>query len=615
MSSRRASLNAVWTMFLVCMLSAPLWVAGCRPGSRSVAPPSSPPHAAESPPGSTSDAESSHVSDSQRPDVEGMDPIEDPLMPPVLVDVEGVQDVDGGQRTVEQPPKDAPSSEPKFQDQLASSDEPGSADTPVESAADVSGDDSGEDVGEPPAYTSWDPPAVTLVVTGQQNGYLEPCGCTGLDRQKGGVARRYTLLEQLRSRGWELVPIDAGNQVRRYGRQAEIKYHRSLEALREMGYVAVGFGPDDIRLSVGDLIQEAAAESEDEALHLSANVVLFDPTLMPKVKTVEAGGLTIGVTSILHPASLKADPSGEIEIGAAVDAARAAIAEIRQRDADFTVTMFYGDESAADSLAREVPGIDLLVVSGSDGEPLYRPREIEGSRNRDGGPTKLIVTGNKGMYAGLVGIEPDRSIRYARVALTHEFKDAPQMRQLMADYQQQLKEVGLDGLGLRPLRHPTGEKFVGSSTCGECHTLAFDIWSSTPHALATDHVVEPPKDRGDVARHFDPECLSCHVTGWHPQDYQPYESGYLSLEADSHLTGNGCENCHGPGGSHVAAEQGDLDVPDDRLEELRVAMRLPLERARDRCLECHDLDNSPDFHEPDAFEDIYWPEVEHYGLD
>jgi hypothetical protein len=43
-------------------------------------------------------------------------------------------------------------------------------------------------------------------------------------------------------------------------------------------------------------------------------------------------------------------------------------------------------------------------------------------------------------------------------------------------------------------------------------------------------------------------------------------------------------------------------------------MRLPLEKAKDRCLECHDLDNSPDFHKDGAFED-YWAEVAHEGLD
>jgi len=31
-------------------------------------------------------------------------------------------------------------------------------------------------------------------------------------------------------------------------------------------------------------------------------------------------------------------------------------------------------------------------------------------------------------------------------------------------------------------------------------------------------------------------------------------------------------------------------------------------------LECHDIDNSPDFHKEGAFDD-YWAEVEHHGLD
>ena len=43
-------------------------------------------------------------------------------------------------------------------------------------------------------------------------------------------------------------------------------------------------------------------------------------------------------------------------------------------------------------------------------------------------------------------------------------------------------------------------------------------------------------------------------------------------------------------------------------------MRLPLrEKAKEHCMTCHDLDNSPDFHDEDAFEDIYWPQVEHDG--
>jgi hypothetical protein len=142
-----------------------------------------------------------------------------------------------------------------------------------------------------------------------------------------------------------------------------------------------------------------------------------------------------------------------------------------------------------------------------------------------------------------------------------------------------------------------------------------EIWQDSMHSLATDHIVEPPEERGDVPRHFDPECLSCHVTGWNPQNYYPYETGYLSLEKSSHLHGNGCENCHGPGAAHAAAEEENSGVSDERKQSLRLAMQLPLDKAKEHCMKCHDLDNSPDFHEEDAFEDVYWPQVEHYGVD
>ena len=162
------------------------------------------------------------------------------------------------------------------------------------------------------------------------------------------------------------------------------------------------------------------------------------------------------------------------------------------------------------------------------------------------------------------------------------------------------------------MTHPTTREFVGSEKCGECHTTAFEIWKDTPHAHATDTIVQPPER--PMARHFDPECLSCHVTGWNAQSFVPYRTGYESLERTPHMVANGCENCHGPGSKHVAAELGDVPAEAGLLEKLRNEMKLPLDRASDKCAECHDLDNSPDFHKPNAFEE-FWGKVKHYGKD
>jgi hypothetical protein len=461
----------------------------------------------------------------------------------------------------------------------------------------------------PEDYTTWPQPDVVLFVTGDQHGYIEPCGCTGLENQKGGVARRFTFLKQLRQRNWDLVPVDAGNQIRRIGKQAAIKFEKSAGALSQMQYEAVGFGPGDMNLSVGELIATTYPDSPENAMFVSANIVLIDPEFLPTHKIVRQGDWKIGLSSILDPEALEAPVGSDVTIQPIKTSAEKVLGEMNAAGANFRVLTFFGDEEVAKQLMADVPGFDLIVVSGGYGEPTYRPQSIDGS------DAKMIVTGNKGMYVGLVGLYQNRPMKYARVALTHEFEDAPEMRKLMADYQKQLEQLGLTGLGLSPTPHLSGHQFVGTEACAKCHTSAYDVWKYTAHVDATKHIVEPTEGRGDVPRHFDPECLSCHVTGWDPQGYKPYETGYWSLADSSHLTGNGCENCHGPGSAHVAAEQEDSGVSEEEKLKLRLQMQLPLEKAKEHCMKCHDLDNSPDFHEEGAFEDEYWPQVEHYGVD
>jgi len=460
------------------------------------------------------------------------------------------------------------------------------------------------------AWKDWTFPKALFVITGRQHGYIEPCGCTGLDRQKGGMARRYTLIKQLRDKGWPVLAIDAGNQVRRFGRQAEIKLQQTAKALKQMNYSAVGLGPDDLRLGVGELLAVAAGETEDDTPFASANVVLIDPSLMPSTKQVSIGEVTVGITSIIDPESISGQISDDIKIDDPVRAAKRAVSQWRPDQVSFRILMLYGSEELARKIATEVSSYNLIVLAGGYGEPTFQPITLPNSR------TRIIMTGEKGMYAGLLGLFDRGESKYARVPLTHEFEDAPEMRQLMKEYQDQLKDIGLSGLGLVPgIPHPSGQKYVGTKKCGECHKTAYEIWQSTPHAMATDDLVKPPKERGDIPRHFDPECLSCHSTGWNPQEYYPYLSGYLSLEGSKHLLGNGCENCHGPGSEHSAAEETGSTISITRRDELRQAMQLPLAQAKKKCMTCHDIDNSPDFHEDGAFEDIYWPEVEHVGLD
>jgi hypothetical protein len=44
-------------------------------------------------------------------------------------------------------------------------------------------------------------------------------------------------------------------------------------------------------------------------------------------------------------------------------------------------------------------------------------------------------------------------------------------------------------------------------------------------------------------------------------------------------------------------------------------MRLPLAEAEQSCMQCHDLDNSPEFLKDGAFERYWKNGIEHYGVD
>jgi hypothetical protein len=146
----------------------------------------------------------------------------------------------------------------------------------------------------------------------------------------------------------------------------------------------------------------------------------------------------------------------------------------------------------------------------------------------------------------------------------------------------------------------------------DCHETSYYIWKKTGHAKAFDTLVKL-----DPPRQFDPECVSCHVIGWHPTKYFPYEGGYESFDGDEakglaktpHLIDVGCESCHGPGGAHVAAEMGSDEALQRKLQKAVVVTKEEVQdHASDKyCRSCHDLDNSPEF----DFE-TYWPKVEHY---
>ena len=144
------------------------------------------------------------------------------------------------------------------------------------------------------------------------------------------------------------------------------------------------------------------------------------------------------------------------------------------------------------------------------------------------------------------------------------------------------------------------------------------VWKDSKHAHAFESLFPEHKRPGyerlnGIARPFDPECLACHVTGWKPDQYLLYKSGFLNKvlakepqkNLESLLAGNQCENCHGPGSRHIEL------IEEGEVQDAMLEVRVTVEQARkSMCGSCHDPDNSPNF----DF-DKYWKDIAHPGRD
>ncbi|MEM6654682.1 MAG: multiheme c-type cytochrome, partial [Planctomycetota bacterium] len=461
---------------------------------------------------------------------------------------------------------------------------------------------------------AWPRPELALVFTGEQEGYLEPCGCAGLENQLGGLKRRHTMLKQLAAKGWPLVALDAGGLVKRFGPQAQIKYRHAVESLITLGYAGVGLGTRDLRL---DLIGPLIEFDESQNPITSANVGFFgfDELFSRRYRVVEAGGKRVGFTTVLADGEARRlGTNDDLTMVPVAEGLSTVAPQLAAENCDLQVLLVYGDAETAKDLARRYPQFDWVVSALGAQVPALEARAIEGTSAR------LIEVGHKGQYAVVIGLYPngqggdaDQPFRYQKVPLDHRFDDSPEMQAMLVRYQDEMQTLGLAALGAKPLPHPTQREFAGSAACADCHYEEFEIWENSRHWHATQSIVDL-----EPARHFDPECLSCHATGWEPQKYYPFVSGYLGLEQTAHLTANGCENCHGPAKRHADYMNGDLDLSEEEGDALTAALHMEIADNEGNqegqffgsvvksCMQCHDLDNSPDF----DFQK-YWPHVAH----
>ena len=398
----------------------------------------------------------------------------------------------------------------------------------------------------PPPPKPW-----KLVIQGDADGYLAPCGCTA--PMTGGIRRRASYV-----RGQEdprTVVIDAGGLGGTPGRQGELKAVAAAQVAVSLNVAAIHLTERDARLGLGSVT--SIANFVGKRL-VSTSVA---PGAMSEVSAYQVKGpfLVGGVSG--SPVALK--ESLGVEVRAATAAARALV-QAAKKAQKRVVVMFSGDEPAARALSQEVPGIDILVYHAA-GEPSLKPIWV--------GKTQLLTLGEKGKHVLELKFDGQRYFGYVSIALGPEVPDDEAATRFYRSY---LKRVDAANL-LAALPRQSSAGFAGTQACASCHSKAYETWKGSKHAHGLETLEKDGHGR-------DPDCVSCHVVGL------SFEDGFRSRQETPNLADVGCESCHGGGAAHSANP---------------TVIHLPKVQAP-QCLSCHRPEQSPKF----DFE-LYWKKIAH----
>ena len=366
---------------------------------------------------------------------------------------------------------------------------------------------------------SKEPPSVVILYTGGTKSHLEPCGC--YQEQSGGLPRRAFLVSQIRRYGIPTLLVDAGDIFDGTEAIDTQRCKINLKAMSMMDYDAVALSQND--LDYGDLYlreQRAAASFP----FLNENYSQAEPFIVKAI-----GEFSIAFVS----------------------------ASVEQTLPDADVLIRLGLQPSV-----ELSSIDV-IISPEEGEPTQQT-----------GQPLWVGSTPEGKTLGFLALWVDAGGKLTRhhavqLALTGDVSEAESVRQLLTDFYRGIAQTSEHKplFAKQLLEQQAKNGYVSASACQDCHEQEYLQWSATRHAFAFETLLKKE-------RYFDPNCVSCHTTGF------GYQTGFQIGDEKSAFKGVQCETCHGPGKQHVG---------NPKKTNIRNGGDTGL------CLECHDPKHSPGF--------------------
>lgn len=309
---------------------------------------------------------------------------------------------------------------------------------------------------------------IALLLSADTRGELSACTDCSLDSQRGSLARRATLVNQVRKENPSVLLVDAGNSLF-WADSMPSKGAVMLRAYAELGYNAVNLSYRDLRLgkeATVDLIET------EEIPVVSANLVdegKGDLLAKPYVVKESPRGKTaiLGVTQV--PAGLTYLRHLQEQLaGVRIDPPEDAVARWPPRakdEAERVILLYYGSYAGLEPI-RERFGdqLDAILVGGV--RPDFLPRESD---------PPIVGTSERGQHLAHVRLPDPRSggkAEVTQIAIDQSLQPDQEFETLLAQAISGSVEPSGDedvaaSRGAGRSTAPAAEKQVGMIVIGE----------------------------------------------------------------------------------------------------------------------------------------------------
>ena len=198
---------------------------------------------------------------------------------------------------------------------------------------------------------------LTILYSGNIGARYDPCGCR---IPLGGLARRSTVIEDVKNRKQDVLVLDSGALIYEkhqlyppYEPTARMAAHLVIDMINKMGIDAVNVSSMDLSNSVDSLLAIDGATSWP---WLSANIVwkdsgelVFTPDI---IRTV--GDFRVGIFGLI------VDESAPIKVIDPVETAKSEVAKLK-KETELIIALAYMEKDKVEELIEEVEGIHLII--------------------------------------------------------------------------------------------------------------------------------------------------------------------------------------------------------------------------------------------------------------